>query len=81
MTATPPDPDPRNIPSRDRGGGVPPGETPPDSAQTSATANRDPTAGRNLTPRAVLGFVAIALFAVLFAVITVVLVIELLAAF
>ena len=81
MTATPPDPDPRNIPTRDRSGDVKPAETPPDSAQTSATANRDPSAGRNLTPRAVLAFVAIGLFAVLFAVVAVVLVMELLAAF
>lgn len=50
----------------ERAGGVPPGETPPDSAQTRATANPDPTAGRNLTPRAVITFVAVAVFVLLF---------------
>ncbi len=81
MSALPPDPSPENTPGPDRGGGVPPGETPPDSAQTSATSNADPAAGRNLTPRAVVTFVAIGLFAALFAVTAVVLVMELLAAF
>ncbi|MDY6997119.1 MAG: DUF6480 family protein [Actinomycetota bacterium] len=81
MTAVPPDPDPENTPGRDRAGGVSPGDTPPDSAQTSATAEPDPTAGRNLTPRAVLSFVAIGVFAALFAVTAVVLVVNLLAAF
>ncbi|PRC52105.1 hypothetical protein C6A85_60605, partial [Mycobacterium sp. ITM-2017-0098] len=60
------DPDPLNVPGEERGGGVPPGETPPDSAQTSATANRDPAAGRNLPPRAVIAFVVIGLFVALF---------------
>lgn len=67
MTALPPDPDPRNTPGQELGGGVPPGETPPDSAQTSA-AEADPTAGRNLTPRAIITFVVVALFIALFAV-------------
>lgn len=67
MTALPPDPDPANTPGQEPSGGVPPGETPPDSAQTSATANPDPAAGRNLTPRAVITFVALAIFVALFA--------------
>ena len=66
MTALPPDPDPLNTPGQQRGGGVRPGDTPPDSAQTSATANRDPAAGKNLTPRAVITFVVVALFIALF---------------
>lgn len=78
MTALPPDPAPENTPGPNRAGGVPPGETPPDSAQSSATSNADPTAGRNLTPRAVVTFVAIGLFAALFAVTAVVLVMQLL---
>lgn len=44
---------------------MPPGETPPDSAQTSASTP-DPTAGRDLTPRAVIAFVVVALFVALF---------------
>lgn len=66
MTAVPPDPDPFDTPGVDRAGGVRPGDTPPDSAQTKATANRDPAAGRNLTPRAVIAFVVIGLFVVCF---------------
>ncbi|MEU4741733.1 DUF6480 family protein, partial [Actinosynnema sp. NPDC023658] len=31
MTATPPDPDPARTPGLEPGGGVAPGETPPDS--------------------------------------------------
>lgn len=65
MTAVPPDPDPLNTPGQELGGGVPPGETPPDSAQTSASTP-DPTAGRDLTPRAVIAFVVVALFVALF---------------
>jgi Family of unknown function (DUF6480) len=65
MTAVPPDPDPLNTPGQELGGGVSPGETPPDSAQTAA-AIPDPTAGRNLTPRAVITFVVVALFVALF---------------
>ena len=72
MTALPPDPDPRSTTGQDRGGGVPPGETPPDSAQTSA-ADRDPVAGRNLNPRTVIAFVAVGLFITLFVVCAVVL--------
>lgn len=68
VTALPPDPDPATTTGEEPGGGVPPGETPPDSAQTSATAQADSAAGRNLTPRAIAAFVAIGLFVALFAV-------------
>lgn len=65
MTALPPNPDPASTPGLESGGGVLPGETPPDSEQTS-NSMPDPTAGRNLTPRAVIAFVAIGLFVALF---------------
>ncbi|EOD69929.1 DUF6480 family protein [Amycolatopsis vancoresmycina] len=42
MTATPPDPDPRRTPDLEPGGGVPPGSTPPDSAQTSGLSHPQP---------------------------------------
>jgi hypothetical protein len=42
MTATPPDPDPRRTPDLEAGGGVPPGSTPPDSAQTSGLSHPQP---------------------------------------
>lgn len=76
MTALPPDPDPMDTPSEERAGGVPPGEISPQSAQTSASKNADPTAGRNLNPRAVIGIVAIALFVVVFAAVAIGLVIQ-----
>ncbi|KMO75931.1 DUF6480 family protein [Mycolicibacterium obuense] len=77
MTALPPDPDPMDTPSEERAGGVPPGEISPQSAQTSATKNPDPTAGKNVNPRAAIGIAAIALFAVVFAVVAIVLIIQL----
>ncbi|MDS0135742.1 MULTISPECIES: DUF6480 family protein [unclassified Amycolatopsis] len=42
MTAPPPDPDPRRTPDLEPGGGVPPGSTPPDSAQTSGLSHPQP---------------------------------------
>ncbi|WP_163795731.1 DUF6480 family protein [Mycolicibacterium sediminis] len=44
MTALPPDPEPdrEDIPALDEGGGVQPGDTPPDASSMSATANKDP---------------------------------------
>ena len=77
MTASPPDPDPMDTPSEERAGGVPPGEISPQSAQTSATKNPDPTAGKNVNPRAAIGIAAVALFAVVFAVVAIVLIIQL----
>jgi hypothetical protein len=65
-----------DTPSEERAGGVPPGETPPQSAQTSATANADPTAGRNLNPRNAIGVTMIAVFAVLFAIVVVLLILQ-----
>ncbi|MGE0219471.1 DUF6480 family protein [Mycolicibacterium sp.] len=80
-TALPPDPDPGDTPGEERAGGVAPGETPPDSAQTRATANADPVAGRNLTPRAVLTYVAIAVFLLLFVATAVLLIAKMAGAF
>ncbi len=46
MTATPPDPDPGRTPDLEAGGGVPPGSTPPDSAQTSGLSHPQPMPGK-----------------------------------
>lgn len=65
MTVRAPDPDPATTPAIDSG--VQPGDTPPDSSQTSATANRDPDAsGTRYTPTAIISLIAIALLALLF---------------
>ncbi|MQA10683.1 MAG: hypothetical protein GEU98_19445 [Pseudonocardiaceae bacterium] len=42
MTAPPPDPDPDSTPALDEGQGVPPGDTPPESGQTSGLSHREP---------------------------------------
>jgi Family of unknown function (DUF6480) len=50
MTATPPDPDPYRTPGLERGGGVAPGDTPPDSASTPAGPPDPPIPSRAVGP-------------------------------
>ena len=66
MTAIPPDPDPHRTPDLEPGGGVPPGSTPPDSAQTSGLGEPEPRPRRKLTPTAIVSLIALALFLALF---------------
>jgi hypothetical protein len=66
MTAQPPDPDPARTPSLEPGGGVKPGETPPDSAQTSGLSEPQPRVRRRLTPTSVVSIIAVAVFVLLF---------------
>jgi Family of unknown function (DUF6480) len=77
MTATPPDPDPARTPSLEPGGGVRPGETPPDSAQTSGLSDPAPPARRRYTPATVAGIVAVVVFVLLFVAVGVLLVADL----
>ncbi|RSM56159.1 hypothetical protein DMH03_32120 [Amycolatopsis sp. WAC 01376] len=42
MTALPPNPEPEKTPDLEPGGGVSPGDTPPDSAQTSGLSHPQP---------------------------------------
>lgn len=63
MTATPPDPEPQETPGLERGGSVPPGETPPESGNTSGLAHREPRPGKSV-PVATLVLIALAVFAV-----------------
>jgi hypothetical protein len=65
-TATPPDPDPADTPGLEPGGGVSPGSTPPDSAQTSGLGEPEPRPRRKLTATTVITVVAIVLFVALF---------------
>lgn len=46
MTALPPDPDPDRTPGLEPGGGVRPGDTPPDSGSTSGLSHPQPMPGR-----------------------------------
>jgi len=61
MTALPPDRDPLN-----NAGGMLPDGTAPTSARTSTTAMPERAAGRKPIPRAVVMFLAVALFIVVF---------------
>jgi Family of unknown function (DUF6480) len=65
-TAQPPDPDPAVTPGLEPGGGVSPGSTPPDSAQTSGLGEPEPRPRRKLTVTAVLSLVALVAFIALF---------------
>ena len=60
MTATPPDPDPLRDPGLEPGGGVRPGDTPPDSGSTTRGLSR-PETYRSRTG-AIVWLVVIAIF-------------------
>lgn len=67
MTAVPPDPDPRRVPGLEPGGSVAPGDTPPDSAQTSGLGEPEPRPRHKLTPTAVVSMITLAVFIAVFA--------------
>lgn len=66
MTAMPPDPNPAHVPGLEPGGGVPPGSTPPDSAQTSGVSAEQPRPKRILTPLVLAAIIAVIVFALMF---------------
>ncbi|OBK19458.1 DUF6480 family protein [Mycobacterium asiaticum] len=66
MTALPPDPEPSKTPGLEPGGGVTPGSTPPDSAQTSGLSESQPIPTRRLTPLAIVSIIAVVVFVALF---------------
>jgi hypothetical protein len=63
MTATPPDPDPQRTPGLEPGGGVSPGDTPPEAGQTSGLSHHEPKPPSRATTRIIVG--AILLMALL----------------
>jgi hypothetical protein len=81
MTAQPPDPEPTRTPGLEPGGGVAPGETPPDSAQTSGLSAPEPRPRRRFTPTTVASLVALTVFVLLFLVVAVWLVVDMTGAF
>ncbi|MGW4213175.1 DUF6480 family protein [Lentzea sp. NPDC004789] len=60
MTATPPDPDPMSTPGLEPGGGVRPGDTPPESGQTSGVSHREPAPPKAATGRVVIALILVA---------------------
>jgi Family of unknown function (DUF6480) len=66
MTAHPPDPDPARTPDLEPGGGVAPGATPPDAAQTSGVTEPEPRPRRRLRPATVVGLIAVAVLVLIF---------------
>jgi hypothetical protein len=68
MTATPPDPQPETTPGLEAGGGVAPGDTPPDAGQTSGLSHDQPIPSRRV-PVVVLTIVAVLVVLVLGAIV------------
>jgi hypothetical protein len=66
MTAMPPQPEPEEIPGLEPGGGVSPGDTPPDAGSTAVGEEPGPVPTRKTTPGSVLSIVLVALFALAF---------------
>jgi hypothetical protein len=77
MTAQPPDPDPARTPGLEPGGGVAPGATPPDSAQTSGVSEPEPRPRRRVRPATVVGLIAVAVLVLVFATTAIVLLLNL----
>ncbi|BBZ60557.1 DUF6480 family protein [Mycolicibacterium monacense] len=76
MTAIPPDPEPAQTPDLESGGGVTPGATPPDSDQMSGIGKVEENPRRRITPGSVTTIVAVAVFALIFLAIAVVMVLN-----
>lgn len=65
------DPDPACTPNLERGGGVPPGETPPDTAQTSGLSAPEPRTSNRFPPTGIIATLVALALVVLFAVIAI----------
>ncbi|MFJ2837899.1 MULTISPECIES: DUF6480 family protein [Nocardia] len=62
------DPDPANTPDLEPGGGVPPGSTPPESAQTSGLSAPEPRTSRHFPPTGVAAVIVAVLLVAVFVV-------------
>ncbi|WP_242638556.1 DUF6480 family protein [Mycolicibacterium sp. S2-37] len=62
----PPQPEPEEIPGLEPGGGVAPGDTPPDAGSTAVGEEPGPVPTRRWTTGSVLSIILVALFAIAF---------------
>ncbi|MFF0813628.1 DUF6480 family protein [Rhodococcus sp. NPDC003318] len=74
MTASPPDPDPARTPDLEPSGSVPPGATPPESAQTSGLSAPEPRTSKHRPVTGVATLMAVAAIVAIFVVLVVALV-------
>ncbi len=81
MTALPPDPDPAETPDLEPGGGVAPGATPPDSAQTSGLGEPEPRPRHRYTPTSVTAIIGLALLIAVFVAVGVLLILNMFGVF
>ena len=63
---TQPDPDPRNTPGLEPGGGVPPGETPPGESAISGVSHPEDPPGKLITPIALIAIAVVVGLVVLY---------------
>ncbi|MFC9356693.1 DUF6480 family protein [Rhodococcus sp. NPDC057014] len=80
-TAQPPDPDPANTPDLEPGGGVPPGSTPPDAAQTSGLSAHEPRTSWSFPPTGIATMVVVGVIVVVFVAIAILLVLDIVGVF
>lgn len=66
-----PDPEPRDTPDLEPGGGVPVGSTPPASGGTSDVSEHEPDTRRHFPPTGVATMVIVALIAIVFIIVIV----------
>ncbi|MGN2639466.1 DUF6480 family protein [Nocardia takedensis] len=79
MTEPAMDPDPERTPDLERGGGVAPGSTPPDTPQTSGLSAPEPRTRNRFPPTGVLAIVLGAILVAVFAAVAIGLIVTLIA--
>ncbi|WP_422746911.1 DUF6480 family protein [Mycobacterium sp. WMMD1722] len=62
----PPQPEPEEVPGLEPGGGVTPGDTPPDAGSTAVGEEPGPVPARRMTTGSVLSIILVAIFAIAF---------------
>lgn len=66
MTGMPPQPEPEEVPGLEPGGGVAPGDTPPDAGSTAVGEEPGPVPTRRMTTGSILSVILVAIFAIAF---------------